>query len=382
MPTKKHDIFLSYSSKDRDRVKPIVETFETQGWKVWWDVRIPYGKSFDRHIEEQLEASEVVVVVWSKDSIKSEWVLEEANEGKERQVLIPLSIDDVRPPFGFRRIQAANLVGWKKGMASSEMQKLLDHLQRFLPKRQKETSNATPPPLEAPKLTPTIITPPKPKLILPHHEMIKVQGGTFMMGGEKFNLEKPIHQVTLSDYFIAKYPVTQALWKAIMGNNPSHFKGDKLPVEQVSWDDCQEFIKKLNKKTGENYRLPTEAESEFAARGGNLSKGYKYSGDDNLNVVGWYDKNSNDKTHEVREKQGNELGIYDMSGNVWEWCADRYGDYSAEAKNNPRGPENGENRVLRGGSWSGSRFICRVSDRSSSDPSNRYDYDGFRVARH
>ena len=189
-----------------------------------------------------------------------------------------------------------------------------------------------------------------------------------MMGSEKHTWEKPVHQVTLSDYYIAKYPVTQALWKAIMGNNPSHFKGDKLPVEKVSWVDCREFIKKLNEKTGENYRLPTEAEWEFAAIGGNQSKGYEYSGSNDLEEVGWYDNNSNHITHPVGQKQANELGIYDMSGNVLEWCADWYGDYSAEAKTNPLGSKNGEYRVLRGGSWYYVDSVSRVSFRNDLDP--------------
>ena len=380
MPQTQHDIFLSYASSDRERVLPLVEVFESMGWKVWWDTSIPHGKRYDFYIEEQLENSKTVVVVWSEKSVKSKWVRAEATDGDDRGILIPLQIDQTRIPLAFRMIQTANLIGWQKGQKNSELDKLLNQVKRFLPLTK---GNATPLPVEAPKPTPTIITPPKPKLILPHHEMIKVQGGTFMMGSENGrNNEKPIHQVTLSDFYIAKYPVTQALWKAIMGNNPSHFKGDKLPVEQVSWDDCQEFIKKLNEKTEEKYRLSTEAEWEFAARGGSQSKGCEYSGGNDLKEVGWFKDNSDRKTHPVGQKRANELGIYEMSGNVWEWCADWFGDYSVKVKNNPRGSEQGKFRVLRGGSWNGNNGLCRVSSRGYIDPYIRDYVIGFRVARH
>ena len=155
-------------------------------------------------------------------------------------------------------------------------------------------------------------------------EMVRVEGGTFRMGAtseqeaDDWDREKPVHSVTLSSYYIGKTEVTQALWKAVMGSNPSYFKSDNQPVENVSWNDCHEFIRKLNALTGQNFRLPTEAEWEFACRGGNNSRGYKYSGSNNLGSVAWYDGNSGNKTHPVGTKAPNELGIYDMSGNVWE----------------------------------------------------------------
>ena len=188
-------------------------------------------------------------------------------------------------------------------------------------------------------------------------EMIAVKGGTFTMGAtseqgsDAESDEKPTHSVTLSDYYIGKFEVTQELWQAVMGNNPSYYKGNNLPVEQVSWNDVQEFIKKLNQKTGANFRLPTEAEWEYAARGGNKSQGYKYSGSNTIGNVAWYTDNSGSKTHQVGTKAPNELGIYDMTGNVWEWCQDWYGSYSRDSQTNPKGASSGSSRVYRGGSW-------------------------------
>ena len=203
-------------------------------------------------------------------------------------------------------------------------------------------------------------------------EMVRVDGGTFRMGatseqgGDAYGDEKPVHSVTLSGYYIGKTEVTQALWKAVMGSNPSNFKGDNLPVECVSWDDCQEFIRKLNSMTGQNFRLPTEAEWEFACRGGNNSRGYKYSGSNNLANVAWYWDNSGEKTHPVATKAPNELGIYDMSGNVWEWCGDWYANYTSNSQTNPTGPYSGSDRVGRGGSWDDIVGGCRSSFRSTA----------------
>ena len=238
-------------------------------------------------------------------------------------------------------------------------------------------------------------------------EMVAVKGGTFQMGSnDGDDNEKPVHSVTLSNYYIGKYEVTQKLWKAVMGNNPSHFKGDNLPVENVSWNDVQAFLRKLNQITGKHYRLPTEAEWEYAARGGSLSPagrgaggGQKYSGSNNLDEVAWYWKNSgnkllsgdwnwstielnNCKTHTVGTKTPNELGIYDMSGNVWEWCNDWYSRkyYKKSAGTNPQGPSSDSFRVLRGGGWKSTAHGCRVANRYYWEPYDREKKIGFRLA--
>ena len=203
--------------------------------------------------------------------------------------------------------------------------------------------------------------------------MIPVEGGTFTMGAtsemtEPWDDEKPTHQVTLSSYYIGETEVTQALWEAVMGSNPSEFKGGDLPVEQVFWDDCQTFISKLNALTGRRFRLPTEAEWEFAARGGNQSRHTQYSGSSSIDDVAWYLNNSDQKTCPVKTKQPNELGIYDMTGNVWEWCQDWYGSYSSYAQTNPTGTSSGSKRVCRGGGWSYISRYCRSSYRLGYAP--------------
>ena len=250
---------------------------------------------------------------------------------------------------------------------------------------------------------------------LSYDEMVKVEGGTFTMGAtaeqgsDYYSDELPTHQVTLSDYYIGKYEVTQQLWEYVMsysgtcadgssmsayasdvwlGSDPSssYGVGDYYPAYYVSYYDIVDiFLPRLNKITGKRFRLPTEAEWEFAARGGKQSKGYKYSGSDNIGDVAWYTDNSDDESHQVGTKQPNELGIYDMSGNVFEWCSDWYGSYSSSAQTNPTGPSSDPRpfsdprRVLRGGSWFDNARSCRVSNRYYYDPSSRYYGIGFRV---
>ena len=219
------------------------------------------------------------------------------------------------------------------------------------------------------------------------NSFVYVQGGSFAMGCTSeqegcYGREKPVHRVNLSSFSIGKYEVTQAQWRAVMGSNPSYFKNcDNCPVEYVSWNEIQDFIKKLSQLTGQRFRLPTEAEWEYAARGGSRSKGYRYAGSNSIVSVAWYSSNSGDNTHPVGQKQANELGLYDMTGNVWEWCSDWYGEnyYGSSSSSNPSGPSAGEYKVLRGGSWHYGASLLRVSYRGYGSPTDQSGSDGFRL---
>lgn len=217
-------------------------------------------------------------------------------------------------------------------------------------------------------------------------DFVKVEGGRFLMGSpesEKFRRNDEMqHEVEVSDFMIQSAPVSQSLYEAITGENPSTDKTWKdMPVTNVNWEDTQSFIQRLNEITGGKFRLPTEAEWEYAARGGNRSQGFLYSGSNDIEEVAWYTGNSGNRLHVVKEKQPNELGIYDMSGNILEWCSDFYAEYRLDAKGrvNPKGADNGVDRVLRGGSWNSLPEICRVTYRSSYNPRIRYYTRGFRL---
>lgn len=226
--------------------------------------------------------------------------------------------------------------------------------------------------------------------------MLPVEGGTFSMGAtpEQSNGyspdddEKPVHTVTVSSFYMAETEVTQALWYAVMGAKPyfdgdewsnTYGLGDNFPAYYISYNDCLEFISKLNDLTGMNFRMPTEAEWEYAARGGSKSMGHIFSGSNTLGDVAWYYDNSGSKTHPVKTKKANELGLYDMSGNVWEWCSDWYGAYKNSSDTDPTGLETGSSRVLRGGALLNFDTGCRVANRINSNPSNRFNGCGLRL---
>lgn len=223
-------------------------------------------------------------------------------------------------------------------------------------------------------------------------EMIFVEGGTFTMGctalkkSDCVTDEAPQHSVTLDGFYIGKYEITQLQWRIIMGIDPPdlNFKGcDNCPVERISWNDAMEFVNKLNQLTGKNYRLPTEAEWEYAARGGNKSKSYTYSGSNNADDVAWFNKNSSGRTHNAGLNKANELGLFDMSGNAWEWCQDWYEDtfYTTSPGFNPVNLKTGQYKVLRGGSWIGGTEMLRVSRRHRNSPGDRGLYSGLRLVR-
>src|SRR5262245_16034861 len=212
-------------------------------------------------------------------------------------------------------------------------------------------------------------------------ELIRIPGGSFLMGSGEYESEKPIHRVTLSPFAIGKYPLTQAQWKAVMGNNPSNFKGDHLPVERVSWNSATEFCSALSKRTGRAYRLPTEAEWEYACRAGTATLFSSADNSETLDQHGWYYNNSEQKTRNVGQKIPNAWGLHDMHGNVFEWCHDWYDEdyYAQSPSTDPQGPPSGTSHVLRGGSFLTVSYLCRTAYRFSNWPDYRYYDIGFRV---
>lgn len=476
-----HDIFLSYSTKDRDRLKPLFQALAQQGWSVFWDHQsIHTGENWHRKIEEAINNSRCVVVVWSKHSIQSEWVLEEASRGKARNVLLPIRIDAIEPPFGFGMRQAGDFTGWNgKGdhpafiELAAQIYGLLGRGSQPLPPPPKSRmgvvlagvtavavtsggiylqqtgyfagenaaaiaqpvapvaeSKVVPAPVVTPPAPELPATPPKqpePKTLPSEPEMVDIiaEGSkpvSFTMGckegrddveGDCDSDEKPAHKVTLTKpYKLAKTEVTVAQfrafveatgykttaeekgscwswadgWKEVKGNSWLKLgfeQGEDHPVACVSWDDAQAYVDWLKKETQNPYRLPTEAEWEYAARGGKEGA-YPWGqsiGKNNANCSGDLCGDKFEYTSPVDSFAANPFGLKDMHGNVWEWVSDWKGDYAAEPQQDPKGSSSGASRVLRGGSWGSIPGSVRSANRFNYAPVYR-DYDvGFRPAQ-
>jgi formylglycine-generating enzyme required for sulfatase activity len=482
------DIFLSYASEDLPRVLPLVRTLERHGWSVWWDRTILPARTYDQVIEEALEAARCVIVVWSRASVASGWVRAEAEEGRQRDILVPVILDDgVRIPLGFRPIQAARLVDWDGTGAHQEFDKVvtavtnllgsplrevpaepvvevptepqpdvfpprdeeslapepreeqkvevprvaerqqtLDHREEeitegdkaWLPRGKKQVllwataialsllvltfyfTRVIPlgdqnPPGESPDATgpsrpedqrPATVSVPEQSVTNSlGMEFVLIPAGEFQMGStEGDEDERPVHTVRIGrPFYLGKYEVTQAQWEAVMGNNPSRFTGDpNRPVENGSWEEVQEFIRKLNaRESGTTYRLPTEAEWEYAARAGSTTA-YSFESDSSrLGEYAWYADNSSSTTHPVGQRKPNAWGLYDVHGNVREWVQDWYGKYPAETVTDPQGPSSGSDRVLRGGGWNSVARRCRSAYRRSAKPVDTGGDLGFRLLR-
>lgn len=457
------DIFLSYSSKDKERVKPLVRALEREGWSVWWDQKTLAGESYNSLIDRELRGAQCVVVVWSEHSISSEWVYEEANLGKQRNALIPAKIDPVNIPLGFSLLQAVDLVGWTGYSTHPAFQHLVVSIAEKIgrkappsaPKPTPERKEPVPPPPPAPSpssqkqepipksepvppgrrnlliggltvlaialiagwMTPDDPEPPSSKGGQTSSRTVTVQSsdgqkvdfdmvtlpaGRFLMGSPpqeqgRFDDEGPQHPVTLPQFEIGKHEVTQRLWRAVMRTNPSRFKGDDLPVESVSWSEAQEFCRRLSEKLGLNgsngFRLPSEAEWEYAARAGTTTP-FAFGQNIDPGIVN-YDGNYpygeaakglyREKTVPVGSLgRANGWGLFDLHGNVWEWVEDQYHDNYNGAPSDGRawtGLAGGSARVIRGGGWTGLAVHCRSAHRSWNDPGDRHGYLGFRLLR-
>ena len=416
------DIFISYASEDRERAGRLASVLESCGWSVWWDRKIVTGQAFDEVIERELEAATCVIVLWSRDSIGSEWVKNEAAVAAERGVLVPALIDRVKLPLEFRRRQTADLVGWDGNTGHEGLQALCNGVAaKVAPSKDvapcRPAGRQSPGPrrrfprawaaaaviavalgvglywgLIAADRKPTAMdakSASDPADLVAGMEFVLIPAGSFTMGSTNGReSEKPPHEVNIShSLYLQTTEVRQGQWKRVMGDNPSSFKecGDDCPVENVSWDDVKDFIKKLNvmEKT-DKYRLPTEAEWEYACRAGKTTE-FSFGGDGgNLGEYAWYEGNSEEATHKVAAKKPNPWGLYDMHGNIWEWMED---DWHYRYDGSPSGGQawidkpRDSLRVIRGGSWESNEFDCRSAARYGEKPGNRSFSLGFRLAK-
>jgi len=321
-------------------------------------------------IKNKLKNAQCVIVLWSEHSVESDWVLDEAGLAKDK--LIPILIDKVDIPLGFGQIHTLDFLDWQEILPHPTFNLLLDSVVEMIgPPIAGESKFQKPSSEERWK---------EQKETLKNSIDMKftlISEGEFMMGSEESDWSKPVHIVKIRTlFYLGIYPVTQREWKSIMGNNPSEFNGNDLPVESVSWNEVQDFIKKLNEKEGTNkYRLPTEAEWEYAARAGTTTR-YSFGDDDSkLGEYAWYTKNSDNKTHPVGKKGANPWGLYDMHGNVWEWVQDKWHDTYDGAPADGSGAD----RVIRGGCWFDIAGRCRSAVRFDFGQGDRPLGIGFRL---
>ncbi len=404
------NIFISYAYKDVERVRPIAEELEKMGWVVFWDHKIPSGKKWPIYLKEKLDESHCVLVVWSRDSIKSNWVHAEVDEAQNRHILIPVLLDAVEPPLGFRNIQAADLSDWNNDVLHPQFKRCLEAINSKIP-------------------PPNFVRIPAGEFTMgsPEGEVGRAEAKEFY---QKYNIDysETQHQVKVSEFYLCKYAVTVAEFKTFIEESGYQTEAEKEnssriwdgkewkdkecinwrhgvsgnerlpeeykhPVLHVSWNDAVVYCDWLSKKSGKTFRLPTEAEWEYACRAGTITP---FNTGENLttdqaNYDGNYPYNNNQKG-EYRENTvpvdsflPNARGLYNMHGNVYEWCSDWYGGlYYDECKakgvvENPAGPETGSFRVLRGGYWYGIAWLCRSANRSIDPPGNRIAYVGFRL---
>ena len=388
------DIFLSYAREDEDRVRPIVEQLEAQGWSVFWDLNIPPGMTFRQYIEKNLDAARCVVVVWSKNSVSSHWVQEEADEGRKKNILVPLRIDQVVPPLGLRSIQAADMTAWNKDTGHSKFNELVNAIAALVPKR-----IATEDTMVDVSVTPVALPIAEPKLL---ENFVLIRGGQFTMGSPEDEAgrfgDEAQHEVKLNDFAMCRYVVTIGEYLDYARQNnlsyDARVEDARLPAVNVSWEDAVAYCRWLSEKQGDGtFRLPTEAEWEYACRAGTATP---FNTGENLttdqaNYNGDYPYRNypkgayREKTVPVDSFQPNGYGLYNMHGNVWEWCRDWYDEtyYDECLKRgvveNPSGPSSRSIRVLRGGGWGNNARNCRSAYRFHDTPGYHRSDVGFRL---
>jgi formylglycine-generating enzyme required for sulfatase activity len=381
------DIFLSYASEDREQIRILAEALTQEGWSVSWNRAIPGEKTWQEVFEAELAASRGLLVIWSTKSAKRKWVIEEVEEGIRRRLpIFQTLIDRASPPLQFRSRQSVNLSGWDGGTNSPAFQNLVRHIRQILRQPGPQDTPEPEPALEPPELRPPVSR----KMVNSiGMRFVLIPAGTFLMGSATTEQgdedELPRHQVTLSQpFYLQTTPVTQGQWVEVMGENPSFFHegGDNCPVENVSWEEAQEFIANLNDLEGtDEYRLPTEAEWEYACRAGS-NEAFCFGDEEaDLKNYAWYEANAGGSTHPVGRLRANAWGLYDMHGNVFEWCQDWFGEYPAGPVTDPQDPASGGHRVLRGGSWNSPVEDVRSAYRLRLNPDYRYQHEGFRLAR-
>jgi formylglycine-generating enzyme required for sulfatase activity len=375
------DIFLSYAREDLPRVKPVVDALTARGWSVWWDRTIKPGQSFPRVIQGALDEAQCVVVLWSRDSVESDWVQNEARRGHRRRILIPAMLDEVLVPLEFEGLHTADLVGWTGALPHAGFDDLARAVEGILP-----LPAAQPAKTSAAAVPESIVIQPAAARLVAGQTRVNPKDGLtyvwipadkFMMGcspgdSECYPNESPRNEVSITKgFWMGQTPVTQEAYQRVMGSNPSTFKGPRLPVETVSWDKAQAYCKAIG------MRLATEAEWEYAARAASMAPRYG-----SLDAIAWHSGNSGEKTQEVGQKQPNRFGLYDTLGNVWEWVADWYEEqyYGQSPATDPPGPASGQYRVLRGGSWYDVPRNVRSSIRFWNEPTLRLHLIGFRCA--
>ncbi len=448
------DIFVSYAREDKERVRPIVKELEKQNWSIFWDTKIAPGDNWSNYIGHQLAESRCVVVCWSKHSINSKWVKKEAGEGENRDILIPLLLEDVDPPFPFKDIHAADLSRWNNNASHPAFQEFLRAIAAKcpLPLQRSVTPQSSQPALAASVVPKTLFSAQQIQRAgvtfivvialvfaafwftrsdsqerafssavmvsaaktLDLQNFVSLRGGTFTMGSPENEVsrqsdEVPQHQVRLNAFYMRKYEVTVGEFRTFVEESGYRTEAEKAnesmtwrhgvlgsvrpasednhPVVYVSWNDAVEYCKWLSFKTGKTFRLPTEAEWEYACRGGSptpFNTGYNLT-TSQANYDGNYPYNNNQKgqykanTVPVNSFAPNAWGLYNMHGNVWEWCSDWYGAYGSSAVTNPTGPATGSYRVLRGGSWLSNAGDCRSAYRDWGTPDYRFSNVGFRL---